>query len=345
MRHVGGLRALTSRSVTAALKIIALSTLIGAGIGAARSTPDQLVTDMSFGALIGMVIAAGCATAELQLFSNSKLLFTRRLRPVVLVALRGATNTLFILLGLSLPALVSAAPPVWNDPAFAEVFAISAFIAYAFSVGIEMTRLLGPEATKALVWGRYGRAQLENRVILFADVVGSTALAEGIGQLRFHDFLRDIAQDLARPVEITRGEIHKYVGDSVIVTWPLKRGVADDACLRCAQEMIRAVSQRDRHYIATYGVPARLRIGIHCGEVAAGEIGDWKKEIAFLGDPMNTAARIEGAAKKLGVDIAMSDDLARHLSDGTQRQLSPLPAFRASGKKDELKLWSVLEPA
>lgn len=329
-----------SRWTTLTLRTVGASSLIGAFIGATRSATHTLLVDALFGALIGFVIAAGCSGAEFLFFSNPRRRNARRLRPIVLMALRGAVFSIIIVVGLALPGVVFGAPPIWNDPAFAEVFAISALVAYAFSFAFEMTRLLGPEATKALVFGRYRHAQLENRVILFADVVGSTALAERIGTLRFHDFLRDVAQDVAGPVEETGGEIHKYVGDSVIVTWPLAANGDADAALKCAKGMIRAINARDAYYSSAYGTKARIRIGIHCGEVAAGEIGDWKKEIALLGDPMNTAARIEGAAKSLLVDIAVSDDVAEHLSQESKTGLVKLPDFHASGKQKDLVLWS-----
>lgn len=328
------------RWLLAAAKITALSSLIGSCIGAFRSVEGAFFTDAAFGALIGIVIALGCSASEFLLFSNPSRQVARRLRPIVLMLLRGAVYSVVIVFGLALPGMLTDAPFIWEDPAFAEVFVISALVAYGFSIGFEMTRLLGPEATKALIWGKYRRARLENRIILFADVVGSTALAERIGQLSFHDFLRDVAQDLAGSVEKTRGEVHKYVGDSVIVTWPFAAGIADDACLVCARDMILVLHARDAYYLQTYGTEARLRVGIHCGDVAAGEIGDWKKEIALLGDPMNTAARIEGAAKSFKVDIAVSDDVARHLSADARSMFSKLPAFRAAGKSGALVLWS-----
>ncbi|SLN65075.1 adenylate/guanylate cyclase domain-containing protein [Ruegeria meonggei] len=329
-----------AQSSLISVKIALLSTFIGAIVGAARSSGDAFVADSVFGALIGLVVSTCCLVAEFQLFSNPRRRFARRLKPYYLMALRGAAYSFFIVFGLALPGWLSDAPPLWQDPAFFEVFVISALIAYSFSIGVEITRLLGPEATVALVSGRYSQARLENRVILIADVIGSTALAEKIGQLRFHDFLRDVALDLAGPVEALRGSIHRYIGDAVIVTWPLTSGIANDACLVCAQEMHRALNKRAQFYYYTYGTEARIRIGIHCGEVAAGEIGDWKKEIALLGDPMNTAARIEGAAKSFDSGIVISNSVAPLLSPAARAGLSRLPDFSASGKRESLVLWS-----
>ena len=256
------------------------------------------------------------------------------------MVLRAAVYSFFIVLGLAIPWLLADAPPLWRDPDFGEMFAISALVAFAFSSGIEIMRLLGTEATIALVSGRYSRPRLEDRVILFADVVGSTALAERIGDLRFHDFLRDVAQDLAGAVDRARGNVHRYVGDAVIVTWPLSRGVDRGACLICALEMHRSLARRAQVYRARYGTEAAVRVAIHCGRVAAGEIGDWKKEIALLGDTMNTTARIENAARQFGTATVLSDEIVRQFPEEMRERLRHLPEYAAAGKQDVLRLWA-----
>lgn len=329
-----------SKAVVVSAKAAALSSLIGAVIGASRSSDDALWRECGLGALTGLIIALGCLIAEFQFFSNPRHRVARRLPPVVLMVLRAAVYSLCILLGLTLPRLLTGAEPLWRDPDFGEVFAISALVAFAFSTVFEVTRLLGTEATIALISGRYHRPRLEQRVVLFADVIGSTALAERIGELRFHSFLRDVAQDLAAPVEMARGDVHRYVGDAVIVTWPLARGSADAACLQCAQAMHEALAARAEVYKSHYGMDARVRVAIHCGQVAAGEIGDWKKEIALLGDTMNTTARIEAAAKAFDAATVLSDDLASQLPAAARDGLVRLPEYSAAGKQKALQLWT-----
>jgi len=329
-----------SRSFILSVKITVLSAAIGGMIGALRSSDNSLLIDTGLGALTGVAIALGCSIAEFQLFSNPRRRMVRRLPLVVLLVLRAAAYSCFILLGLALQILFNDAPPLWRDPDFAEVFAISAFVAFVFSIGMEITRLLGREATIALFSGRYHRPRLEHRVVLFADIIGSTAIAERIGELSFHEFLSDAALDLAEAVEVTRGDVYKYVGDAVIVTWPIARGVARAACLHCAQDMHRALAARKDIYRGRFGSEARLRVAIHCGQVAAGEIGDWKKEIALLGDTMNTTARIEGAAKSFGEATVLSDDVVRQLPITTRNTLKRLPEYSAAGKKQNLVLWA-----
>ncbi len=333
-------RTFSSRSTLVSAKVVALSTGIGATLGGLRSSPDTVWTDIWAGALTGLVISVCCLIAEFQVFSNPKFRMARRVRPIFLMAVRGAAYSLFIIFGLFLPGLVFDVETPWLNPGFAERFIISSGIAFSFSVGVEITRLLGKEAMVALISGRYTRARLENRTILFADVINSTALAETIGQLRFHDFLRDVALDLAEAVELARGDVHKYVGDAIIVTWPGATAASCAAGLTCAKEMHRILAHRSAYYKETYGTEARIRVAIHCGQVAAGEIGDWKKEIALLGDPMNTAARIEKAAKAFDASIVLSDEVARQLSEQASQRLTRLPVYQAPGKKEELVLWS-----
>ena len=85
----------------------------------------------------------------------------------------------------------------------------------------------------------------------------------------------------------------------------------------------------------------RIRIAIHCGPVAAGEVGAWKKEIALLGDTMNTAARIEGAARDFGAMIVLSDEVRKRLPRNMQARLKRMPDYKARGKHGNLKLWAI----
>ncbi len=69
-----------------------------------------------------------------------------------------------------------------------------------------------------------------------------------------------------------------------------------------------------------------------------------KKEIALLGDTMNTTARIESAARDLGESIVLSDDLVKRFPDTLSTPIRALPAYEAAGKQDKLALWAVELP-
>ncbi len=319
--------------------ILPIAAMIGAFIGFTRSEGDDLLVSIASGALAGVTIGLLGTISETMVFSNPRLRIVLRLPLVIVLILRAILISLFIVGGLLLPEVLFGTGLTWNDPGFAGVFVVSVLISLAFSVGIEITRLLGAEATVSLFTGRYTRPRLEYRVILFADLIGSTSLAERIGELQFYRFLQEVALDLAGPVESSGGRVHRYVGDAVIVTWSLDKGTQDAACLRCALDMHAVLADRAAVYQKAFDAVPTLRIAVHSGRVAAGEIGDWKKEISFLGDAMNTAARIETAARDLGVNIVLSDAVVCQFPEDARARLVQLPPYQAQGKHEPLKLW------
>ena len=72
-----------------------------------------------------------------------------------------------------------------------------------------------------------------------------------------------------------------------------------------------------------------VRIVLHAGPVVAGECGDAKLSIVYLGDTLNTAARIEETAKTLGHDVLISDDLLARLDLPPSLRADPLGATAA----------------
>ncbi|HEY2539286.1 MAG TPA: hypothetical protein VGI28_07290 [Stellaceae bacterium] len=67
--------------------------------------------------------------------------------------------------------------------------------------------------------------------MMFLDLHDSTRHAERLGDVNFHSFLNLIFFDMSDPVLAARGSIYRYVGDEIIITWPLERGTRDAACI------------------------------------------------------------------------------------------------------------------
>jgi adenylate cyclase len=61
-------------------------------------------------------------------------------------------------------------------------------------------------------------------------------------------------------------------------------------------------------------VVPRFRGGLHGGTVTAGELGDLRRQIVFVGDILNTAARLEEYAKRTGRDLVVSGALLERLA-------------------------------
>jgi len=105
------------------------------------------------------------------------------------------------------------------------------------------------------------------------------------------------------------GEVHRYVGDALIATWPL--GTPDDNVrpIRCLFPCRDALDAARSDLLRRHGHMPGFRASIHSGPLVAGEIGGFKREIALLGEAMNTAARLEQAARTTGHALLASKPL------------------------------------
>lgn len=186
--------------------------------------------------------------------------------------------------------------PFLDDPDLPASMFFSISLVVAVSVAVELRRLIGPGVFGAVLMGRYRYPRAERRLFLMLDVVGSTALAESLGPERFLAFLNRWIHALTEPLLAADGRIYRYVGDEAILTWEWT-GDAADRALAFAVAATEAVAADAEGWRRDFGEVPRVRIALHGGAVIAGEVGDLKREITFLGDTLNTAARIAGEAR------------------------------------------------
>ena len=188
------------------------------------------------------------------------------------------------------------------------VYALPFFAILAVSVQfvIQINRMIGANVLRYFVAGVYHRPTAEGRIFLFLDLEGSTQLAERLGSAQYFELLRRCVDDLTEPVLETEGEIYQYAGDEVVVTWRVEDGLRANNCVRCFFEVRGAIARGAAGYERDFGAVPRFRGGLHGGTVTAGEIGDLRRQIVFVGDILNTAARLEEYAKRMGLDLVVS---------------------------------------
>ncbi|MGC1577491.1 MAG: adenylate/guanylate cyclase domain-containing protein [Beijerinckiaceae bacterium] len=182
------------------------------------------------------------------------------------------------------------------------VLALAAFI-------LRVKDLIGTEVFLSLLRGRYHKPVAEERVFLFVDVVGSTQFAARFGDLRTQEYLGQFFAALAEPVRRHQGAIDDYVGDLAIVTWPMRRGVADARCVRCVFALLSKIAEEAPSWEAKFGLVPRFRAALHGGRVVAGEVGVDRRKIAYFGDTVNTTARLESLCRDMDTPILISAEL------------------------------------
>ncbi len=195
----------------------------------------------------------------------------------------------------------------WNVVFY--TFAVTGAIVFVLRV----RELLGSDIFSSLLIGRYRKPVREERVFLFIDLVGSTSFAEKHGDLRTQQFLGALFTTLAEPVRRHRGAIDDYIGDAVIITWPLARGIRDARCVCCVFDIIDHIEANADKWIGTFGQMPRLRAALHGGEIITAEIGVDHHKIAYFGDTVNTTARLESLCRTLEKPVLISQELAERM--------------------------------
>jgi adenylate cyclase len=217
----------------------------------------------------------------------------------------------------------------WASPEFIVSLVISGLLIVGFNLVFEINQMLGQRVLRNFVTGAYHRPIEEERIFLFIDLVGSTGIAERLGALRFHGLLDMFFRGLGECVLEHEGEIHKYVGDEVIISWPVGKIRKATAPIACYFSIIDKVTSRVANYQEVFGVVPSFRAALHAGSVVTGEMGGIKREIVFLGDTVNTTARIMQTCSDLKENFLVSQ---------AAMDLTGLPEGLSSEAKGPIKL-------
>jgi adenylate cyclase len=219
------------------------------------------------------------------------------------------------------------------------VFSIGATFVFVSLTSI--AQVIGPSVLGSLLTGRYYHPRQEERIVLFLDLVGSTGIAEAIGNVGFHALLSETFTRLSRVVTDFGGEVHRYVGDALIATWPLGTPEENARPIRCLFACQDALESARPDLLHRHGHIPRFRSSLHSGPLVSGEIGGFKREITLVGDAMNTAARIEQACRTTGHDFLASKPLLdRTLMPGGIVATS-IGSHLLRGKAERLELFAL----
>ncbi|MGH2403307.1 MAG: ATP-binding protein, partial [bacterium] len=176
----------------------------------------------------------------------------------------------------------------------------------------------------------------ERRVItiLFADIVGSTAIAERLDPEEWRETIAALLGAIGSAIQRHRGTVAQYQGDGLLALFGAQRASEHDP-----EHAIRAGLAA---HAAVAGVrtshPLQIRVGIHTGLVVIGELGsEAKKEFAAIGDATNLAARLQTAAPPGGVLV--SHDTYRHVRGVFN--VTPQPPLTVKGKQEPVQTYLV----
>jgi adenylate cyclase len=317
------------------LWVIVASAVVSAGFGYGVAPEGQsFLRSATHGVVTCLVVATPIIFMQVR---GQRLGFLRRLRRLPLAvyfAFKVVFYFVVIVGGLLIARLLlsnDVVHYVQADPVFRQALIFSIAMSAVGNLISEFGGLLGFGTLKNLLTGHYVQPRREQRAFLLIDMRDSTGLAERLGAVPFHELLNHFFRDVANAALECEAEIHKYVGDEAILTWPAA-AITDGECLRCPFLARDYIERHRKTYLSRFGVVPTFRAAIHYGEIVAGEIGDVRREIAYVGDTLNVAARLLDAAKELGRDVLVSEDLLAQAPLPAGLKAEKLPTLSVRGR-------------
>lgn len=176
--------------------------------------------------------------------------------------------------------------------------------------------------------------------VLFSDIRGFTALSETMNPDTMATLLTEYFTEMVECVFRHAGTLDKFIGDSVMAQWGAPIGEPDDCdrAMHAALDMLTELERLNTRWRGEGRPTLQIGIGLNVGDVFAGNIGsDRRLEYTVIGDPVNVASRLCGAAGP--GEILLSDAFRSAL--GSPPPLEPLPAMELKGKSQALPVFRV----
>lgn len=196
-----------------------------------------------------------------------------------------------------------------------------------------------------LLSGRYRQAVRGERIFLFLDLANSTAMSEQLGEVGAYDLISRVFFDIDEIILDHVGTPHRYVGDEIVVTWTIDKGVEQANCLRCVFAIHKLMRERADRYQDLVGWRPVFRAGLHCGPIAIGECGDSRRAIQYFGDTINATARIQGSCRELDENFLISDALLNRVELPAQFEARDLGEYQLRGRSGLIRLYGMTSNA
>jgi adenylate cyclase len=274
-----------------------------------------------------------------------------------------AAGNMLLLAGSSLAWLALAFPVSLHDPAFSTAGPLLS-IALLMVVAVPFQWQLAQRKSRQLLstLRQYVAGEVVDELLrsenldpltpkqvevttLIADMEGYTTQVESLPVEQAAWLTTTFLDCLTRPVLEQRGTLDKYTGDGLVAFWgaPLPNPEHADLALDAALRIVGEVRQMSARLERNGQKPLRVRIGIESGTAMAGDYGTAFRSIyTAVGDSVNTASRLEQAARDFPHDIIVGEGT---VARAKRHSFTLLGEQLLRGKEKPVKLYAVQVPA
>ena len=208
-----------------------------------------------------------------------------------------------------------------------------------------LERFLPPNVVERVIQGDPLRLEGERQTvtILFADLRGSTALAERLAPEQTVAILNAYLRVMAKAVIDANGILDKFTGDGLMAIFGATGdpGHGAGAATRAAEDMRAKLTALNTDRSARGEPVVQFGIGAHTGDVILGAVGlPERSDYTAIGDTVNTASRMESLTKEFKVETVFSAATAEHL-DGGADLLRPLGEAVVRGRTGAMHVFTL----
>ena len=180
--------------------------------------------------------------------------------------------------------------------------------------------------------------------ILFCDIRGFTSISEQIKPEQVVTLLNKYFSAMEQCIVEHKGIINKYIGDAIMAIFGVpvpNENQALDA-YKCSIDMKKRLIELNKELEAENLPPIKFGIGLHTGNVLAGNIGsNSRMEYTVIGDTVNVASRIESLCKEYNCDLLISETTAEEIIayDGNSSKLQSIGETQIRGRKTAISIF------
>jgi adenylate cyclase len=186
-------------------------------------------------------------------------------------------------------------------------------------------------------------AELKVVTAMFVDLVDYSAMSERLEPALLVNVLNGYYERMSDAIHEHRGEVGSFVGDGIVAYFGALRPnpwQCDDA-VHAAVAMRASIREYNRELDREGLPPIAVGIGIDRGSGLAGLVGSReRRQYAFIGRPVNLAARVQALSRIHQVDILVTEAVRAQLNPDFV--LAPMPAEPVKGFVDEVVTYAVV---
>ncbi|MCL6294785.1 adenylate/guanylate cyclase domain-containing protein [Jejuia spongiicola] len=228
-----------------------------------------------------------------------------------------------------------------NDPFFWNTILYFIVSSIIFSLIKISNDKFGPGVFLNMLLGKYKKPKEEERILMFVDLKDSTKIAEHLGHEAYSRFIQDCFSDLNSVLRAYEADIYQYVGDEAVISWNTKKGFRKNNCVNLFFAFLDKLNSRQKYYLQRYNYEPKFKAGLHCGKLMIAEVGTIKKELAYHGDVINTASRIQGLCNKFNSELLVSQPLLDRSLIALKYKALLIGDTELKGREEKLKIYSV----